>query len=65
MTPDAFRALLERVGLSQVAAAKLLRVDGRTARRWASGEAPIPFTAWAILTLIDQGLITEREIENL
>lgn len=65
MTQDAFRALLSRLDLSQVGAAKLLRVEDRTVRRWCSGDAPIPFTAWALLSMLDRGLITESEIEGL
>ena len=42
MTPDAFRAELTRLGLSQVQAARFLSVDPRTLRRWASGEIEIP-----------------------
>jgi DNA-binding transcriptional regulator YiaG len=42
MTPDAFRAELARLGLSQVGAARFLEVDPRTVRRWAAGEVIIP-----------------------
>lgn len=42
MTPDEYRSAIEALGLSQVAAAKLLGVDDRTSRRWASGERDIP-----------------------
>ena len=42
MTPDEYRRTIEQLGLSQVAAAKLLGVDGRTSRRWASGERDVP-----------------------
>jgi DNA-binding transcriptional regulator YiaG len=42
MSPDEYRAAIERLGLSQVAAARLLGVDARTSRRWASGERDIP-----------------------
>jgi DNA-binding transcriptional regulator YiaG len=34
---DEYRALIEKLGLSQITAAKLLGVDARTSRRWASG----------------------------
>ena len=39
MTADEYRAAIETLGLSQIAAAKLLGVDARTSRRWACGEA--------------------------
>jgi DNA-binding transcriptional regulator YiaG len=42
MTPDEYRRAIERLGLSQIAAARLLGVDARTSRRWASGERDIP-----------------------
>jgi DNA-binding transcriptional regulator YiaG len=42
MTPDEYRQAIERLGLSQVAAARLLGVDARTSRRWASGERDVP-----------------------
>jgi DNA-binding transcriptional regulator YiaG len=42
MTPDEYRAAIERLGLSQIAAARLLGVDERTSRRWANGEREVP-----------------------
>lgn len=42
MTPDAYRASLDSLGLSQVGAARLFGVDPRTSRRWALGEQDIP-----------------------
>jgi hypothetical protein len=36
------REAIEGLGLSQIAAARLLGVDARTSRRWASGERDIP-----------------------
>lgn len=39
---DRIRALLERAGLSQLAAAEALGVNPRTMRRYALGEAAIP-----------------------
>lgn len=42
MTPDEYRSTIETLGLSQVAAARLLGVDERTSRRWANGERDIP-----------------------
>lgn len=42
MTPDEYSAAIEALGLSQLAAAKLLGVDGRTSRRWVSGERDVP-----------------------
>jgi DNA-binding transcriptional regulator YiaG len=45
MNPDQYRAAIEKLGLSQVAAAKLLGVDERTSRRWANGERDVPAPA--------------------
>jgi DNA-binding transcriptional regulator YiaG len=42
MTPDEYRQAIEQLGLSRVAAARLLGVDARTSRRWASGERDVP-----------------------
>lgn len=42
MTADEYRLTLKSLGLSQVAAARLLGVDARTSRRWALGEVSIP-----------------------
>lgn len=42
MTPDEYRSVIDKLGLSQLAAARLLGVDDRTSRRWANGERDIP-----------------------
>jgi DNA-binding transcriptional regulator YiaG len=42
MTPTEFRAALDRLGLTQMGAGRVLGVDGRTVRRWASGESDVP-----------------------
>lgn len=42
MTPDELRLLLVKCGLSQRSAADRLQVDGRTFRRYAAGQLPIP-----------------------
>lgn len=42
MTPDALRRHLIRLDISQLALGRMLAVDSRTARRWASGHQPIP-----------------------
>ena len=42
MNADQYRTAIEKLGLSQVAAAKLLGVDERTSRRWANAERDIP-----------------------
>jgi DNA-binding transcriptional regulator YiaG len=52
MTPDEYRTIIERLGLSQVAAAHLLGVNARTSRRWASGERDIPPPAQRFLRFL-------------
>jgi DNA-binding transcriptional regulator YiaG len=42
MTAEEFRAALDGLGLSQIAAAEALDVDPRSVRRWATGERSIP-----------------------
>jgi DNA-binding transcriptional regulator YiaG len=42
MTADEYRTAIEALGLSQIEAARLLGVDARTSRRWASGEREVP-----------------------
>jgi hypothetical protein len=49
MTPDAFRALLQRGRLTGAAAARLAGVNPRTVRRWIGGESEIPYSAWRII----------------
>ena len=45
MTADEYRTAIETLGLSQIEAARLLDVDARTSRRWASGEREVPLPA--------------------
>jgi DNA-binding transcriptional regulator YiaG len=42
MTSDEYRETIEKLGLTQNGAARLLGVDERTSRRWALGERDIP-----------------------
>jgi DNA-binding transcriptional regulator YiaG len=66
MTPDEYRAAIEALGLSQVAAARLLGVDDRTSRRWASGERDVPPPAQRFLRyLIATGRSGEYAMKKL
>ena len=66
MTSDQYRAAIETLGLSQVAAAKLLGVDPRTSRRWASGERDVPAPAERFLRyLIATGKTGEKAMRVL
>lgn len=42
MTDEQYRRALDKLGINQVEAAKLLGVDDRTSRRWALGERGVP-----------------------
>ena len=42
MTRDEYRAALGQLALSQEEAGRILGVDGRTIRRWASGAVAVP-----------------------
>jgi hypothetical protein len=42
ITPFQLKGHLQRVGLSQMEAARRLDVNPRTVRRWIAGESPIP-----------------------
>lgn len=52
MTPDEYRAAIAALGLTQLAAARLLGVNPRTSRKWACGEAPIAEPAVRMLRLM-------------
>jgi DNA-binding transcriptional regulator YiaG len=66
VTPDEYRAAIDKLGLSQVAAAKLLGVDARTSRRWASGERDVAATAVRFLQyLIATGKSGEKAMRVL
>ena len=42
MTAQGFRDALAKLGINQVQAARALRVDPRTVRRWIAGDVKIP-----------------------
>lgn len=49
MTQKQYRAMLDRLELTQTQAAKVLGVDPRTSRKWANGERPVDKTAGRFL----------------
>ncbi len=53
MTHAEYRSALDRLGLSQVEAARLLHVDERTSRRWALGERDVPAPVALLLRLCE------------
>ena len=62
MTAKQFNAAIERLGLSQVGAADLLGVTGRTCRRYAAGDAIIPEPTAKLLRLALAGKISLTDI---
>lgn len=62
MTPTQFRAALDRLKLSQLGAARLVGVDGRTARRWALGERSVPGPVAILLRLMLAGRISADDV---
>lgn len=64
MTAKQFQNAIDRLGLSQVGAARLLGADPRTARRWALGERSIPEPIAILLRLMLAGKIVSDDIEG-
>lgn len=52
MSPEQFRLALDRLRLSQGAAARLFGTHPRTAQRWASGDQDIPAAVAIALQLM-------------
>jgi hypothetical protein len=52
MTSDEYRAALDKLGISQLAAGKLFAVGARTSRRWALDEARVPLAVAMLLRLM-------------
>ena len=42
MKPSELKRHLQRVGIGQMEAARRLKVNPRTVRRWVAGDSPIP-----------------------
>lgn len=63
VTAKQFRNALDRLKLSQLAAAKLFHANARTVRRWALGERAIPKSVAILLRLQLAGKITQDDIE--
>lgn len=65
MTLEEYRAAIAALGLSQVAAARLLGVDPRTSRKWATGERDIPEPAARMLRLMIAAKISPKRAAKL
>jgi DNA-binding transcriptional regulator YiaG len=64
MTHSEFNAILARLDLTQVGAAKLLGVTDRQARRYAAGDSHIPQAAAKLLRLLARGALTVEQIQR-
>ncbi|MDZ4066881.1 MAG: hypothetical protein U1E06_08495 [Tabrizicola sp.] len=65
MKPTEFQAALATLNLSPAAMAKLLGVDVRTARRWATGGKAIPDTVAAqLIAMVDAGGVPPELLEK-
>lgn len=64
MTPRQFQSAIDRLGLSQVKAAKLVEVDPRTARKWVQGVNRVPECVAILLRLMLAGKVTIEDIEE-
>lgn len=59
MTAKQYRAAIEQLGLSQRSAARFLRIDERTSRRWAAEGAP-PHVGLLLRLMIERGIKPEE-----
>ena len=62
MTKDDYRAAIAAIGLTPTSAARFFRVNERLARRWASGELPIPYSVELSLRLMIQLELTALDV---
>jgi hypothetical protein len=60
-----YRAMLDALGLNQLAAAKFLGVNERTSRRYASGDWPLPRATALLLRIMAARRISPEKAENL
>lgn len=64
MTPNQFKHALDRLGLSQLGAAKLFDANDRTVRRWAIGERSVPTGIAILLRLMLKGKVSADDIKD-
>lgn len=65
MTAKQYSDAIERLGLTQVGAARFLGVDERTSRRWIAGERPIPEPVAKFLRYLIAAKVAPDEVEKL
>lgn len=62
MTPEEYRTAYSALGLTQAGVARLLGVDERTSRRWATGEREVPPPVARFLSFLVLSEITADEV---
>lgn len=67
-SPEALRELLRRHNLTGAQASRMLRVDGRTLRRWTSdaslrGARSMPEATWLLLLILTAETTPEKVME--
>jgi hypothetical protein len=65
MTADHYRRLLDATGLTQVSAGRFFGYDERTARRWATGELPVPIAVAYLLELMEAFDLTPDAVRKI
>ena len=65
MDKNQYRKALEKLDLTQTAAGELFRVGARTSRRWALGEARVPWAVAMLLKLMVKRRLKPEEIAAL
>lgn len=63
MSTSAYNAIISRLGLSQIAAGKMLGLSPRQAQRVATGESPVPLPVAKLLRLIVQRKIKPEDVQ--
>lgn len=63
MTHADFRSTLQRLGLSQTGASRVLGVADRTIRSWLTGERSVPEPVAKLLRLMATGAVTTEQVE--
>jgi hypothetical protein len=64
MTKDDYRAALAALGLSQIAAGKVLGIADRTSRAYALGERPVPEPVALALRLLIEKQHRKRRVRR-
>lgn len=65
MSPQHLRAILDRLGLSQSEASRLLGIDPRTMRRWVLDEQPVPSPVAILFRLLDECPAARRHFNKI